>query len=230
MKKIKIEVYSDYACPFCYIGKRYLEQALAQFEYAENVEIIHKAYELYPQVGSEVTGTTQERIEWKYHKTAEEALEMIRNIESLAIRAGIAMNYENTQNTNTFTAHRLAKFTERKGKGEEMHERLMKAYFVENLPLADCENLVRLAADIGLNETEVMEFLDDDLLSDEVCSDEEQAKQIGVEAVPFFMINGEISVLGSQPPEQFLLLLEQIYQANNTQFAQGVSCGIDGCH
>ncbi|PSJ80424.1 DsbA family oxidoreductase [Neisseria iguanae] len=230
MNTIKIEMYSDYACPFCYIGQGYLEQALAQFEHADDVEIVHKAYELYPDMTNEVTSTTQGRIEWKYRKTPEGAIEMIRHIEGLAQRAGINMDYEHMQNTNTFEAHRLTKFAESKGKGAEMYARLMKAYFTDNLPLAKRENLVQLATEIGLDKAEVETFLDSDLFADAVRGDENQAKQIGVQAVPFFMVNGEIPVAGSQPPAQFLALLKQVYQENNAQFAEGASCGIDGCH
>ncbi|WP_244298070.1 DsbA family oxidoreductase [Actinobacillus vicugnae] len=210
MNKIKIEMYSDYACPFCYIGKRYLEQALEQFAGRNEVEIVHKAYELYPTMSEEVTSTTQGRIEWKYHKTPEAAMEMIRGIEQKAAGAGLAMNYEKVQNTNTFTAHRLTKFAESKGKGAEMNERLFKAYFTDNLPLANRATLLQCAEDVGLNLAEVTAFLNSDVLSESVRADEQQAKHIGVQAVPFFVINDEIAVAGSQPPAQFLALLESI--------------------
>ncbi|WP_373818103.1 DsbA family oxidoreductase [Glaesserella sp.] len=212
MKKIKIEMYSDYACPFCYIGKSHLEQALAQFEHADKVEIVHKAYELYPQTGETVTSTTQGRIEWKYHKTPEQALEMIRHIENLAKRAGIAMNYENVQNTNTFKAHRLTKFAA--SKENEMYNRLMKAYFTDNLPLADRKTLLQCAEDVGLDLAETEAFLNSNDFADSVTADETQARHIGVRSVPFFVING-VEVAGSQPPARFLALLQQVYAANN---------------
>lgn len=224
---MKIEMYSDYACPFCYIGKRYLEQALAEFEDTENVEIVHKAFELYPQAGQTVTNTTQGRIEWKYGKTPEGAMEMIRHIEQLATGAGLAMNYENVQNTNTFNAHRLTKLAESLGKGAEMNERLFHAYFTENLPLADRENLIKFAEDVGISRELVEKMLDSDEFSDKVIFDEQQAREIGVRAVPFFVIDEKIAIPGSQPPAQFLAILRQ--QAALNAVEQGTACGVDGC-
>lgn len=224
---MKIEMYSDYACPFCYIGKRYLEQALAEFEEAESVEIEHKAFELYPHAGQTVTNTTQGRIEMKYGKTPAGAMEMIRHIEQLASGAGLAMNYENVQNTNTFNAHRLTKLAESLGKGAEMNERLFHAYFTENLPLAGRENLIQFATDISIPAERVAQMLDTDEFADQVRADEQLARQISVTAVPFFVIDGKIAVPGSQPPAQFLAILREQFAENH---AKPTACGVDGCH
>lgn len=227
---MKIEMYSDYACPFCYIGKQYLKTALAEFAHQDEVEIVYKAYELYPTASNHVTNTTQGRIEWKYHKSAAEAIEMIRYIERLAANAGIQMNYENVQNTNTFQAHRLMKFAESRGKGAEMNERLMKAYFTDNLPLADQDILLQCALDVGLEKEETLAFLASDTFADAVRSDEKQAHQVGIQAVPFFIINDQITLSGSQPPAQFLSVLNEVYQRNNATPQQGQHCDINGCH
>lgn len=132
---MQIEIWSDYACPYCYIGKRNLEKALEKFEHNDKIKIVHKAFELYPHMGKEVTTTTQGRIEQKYGKTPEEAQEMIDHIERVAERVGLEMNYDSVKNTNTFDAHRLTKFAEEKGKANEMNERLFKAYFTDNIAL-----------------------------------------------------------------------------------------------
>lgn len=223
---MKIEMYSDYACPFCYIGKRYLEQALAEFDGAEQVDIEHKAFELYPHAGQTVTNTTQGRIEMKYGKTPAGAMAMIRHIEQQASGAGLAMNYENVQNTNTFNAHRLTKLAESLGKGAEMNERLFHAYFTENLPLASRENLLKFGEDVGISRELVEKMLDSDEFADQVNQDEQLARQIGVTAVPFFVIDGKIAVSGSQPPAQFLAILREQAAKN---LAPATVCGVDEC-
>ncbi|OOF56939.1 DsbA family oxidoreductase [Rodentibacter myodis] len=227
---MKIEIWSDYACPFCYIGKRQLQQALEKFEGDENVEIIYRTFELYPQAPQKVETTTQQRIEWKYRKTPEGAMEMIRNIEILAKRVGLAMNYENVQNTATFDAHRLTHFAAAKGKGEAMNERLFKAYFTDNLPLADRENLISFAVEVGLDRNEVEAMLASDEYADSAKADQLQAQKMGVQAVPFFLIDGKTELAGSQPVSIFLNALQQAAQAESEPtLIEGASCGIDGC-
>lgn len=207
---MKIEIFSDYACPFCYIGKRYLEQALQDFPQRDEVEVIFRSYELYPHASDKVTNTTQGRIEQKYRKTPDEALAMIRHIEEKAAATGLTMNYEKVQNTNTFNAHRLTHFAEAHGKGKAMTEQLFKAYFTYNLPLADSQVLLDLAQEVGLSRQATAEMLASQAFADEVQADLAKAKVIGVRAVPFFVINDRFIVEGSQPPAQFLALLNQL--------------------
>ncbi|UOO81341.1 DsbA family oxidoreductase [Uruburuella testudinis] len=227
---MKIEMYSDYACPFCYIGKRQLEQALAQFEHADDVEIVHKAFELYPHAGDSVSNTTQGRIERKYGKSPTGAMQMIRGIEAMAAKAGLAMNYENVQNTNTFNAHRLTKLAHSLGKGDAMNERLFQAYFIENLPLANRDNLIRLAEAVGIAREQVENMLDSDAFAAETRADLAQAQQVGVQAVPFFVVDGQVSLAGSQPAAHFLSVLNQVW-ADSAQplLQEGAACGVDGC-
>lgn len=206
---MKIEIWSDYACPYCYIGKRHLQQALARFEHREHVEIAHKAFELYPDAGPTVRNTTQQRIEAKYRKSPDEARQMIAHIEQLASRAGLTMNYAGVQNTNTFDAHRLTKVAARHGKANEMDERLLEAYFTANLPLADRNNLLQIAQDAGLDRSEIERALDDDTCADAVRDDERQAALLGIQGVPFFLIDGKIALSGAQPAGQLLAALQQ---------------------
>lgn len=225
---MNIELWSDYACPYCYIGKRHLEEALAQFEYRAEVNVVYKAFELYPDAPKEVYSTTQGRIEWKYGKSPEEAKRMIAHIEEAASRAGIDMNYADVQNTNTFDAHRLQKLAEQQGKGWEMNERLMKAYFIDNLPLARHENLLNLAEEIGLKRDDVRQMLDGAQYAEAVREDEQQAHAIGVRGVPFFVIDGKIVLSGASPIAQLTLALNQAWQAQSARL-EGMICGADGC-
>lgn len=227
---MKIEIWSDYACPFCYIGKRQLETALSQFKQRDNVEVVYRTFELYPHAGATVSNTTQGRIEQKYSKTPQGALAMIRQIEDHAERVGIAMRYEGVQNTNTFDAHRLTKFAESKGLASTMNERLMEAYFIDNSPLATRENLLNCAEDIGLDRAETAQMLDSEAFTDIARSEQQKAAQIGVDSVPFFLIDGEVALSGAQPAQMFLNALNDVwahYQQNNQMI--GISCGIDGC-
>ena len=144
---MKIEIWSDYACPYCYIGKRYLEQALAEFEYAHEVEIVYKAFELDPNAAKEVDTTTLSRIEYKYAKSKAQAQQMIDHIISMGDEADLDMRYDRVHYTNTFDAHRLAKFAATQGKALEMSERLFRAYFTDTLPLADHSVLIEIATD-----------------------------------------------------------------------------------
>ncbi|ABR74681.1 DsbA family oxidoreductase [Actinobacillus succinogenes] len=226
---MKIKIWSDYACPFCYVGKRHLEAALRQFAHAENVEIVYKAFELDPTAPAIVTATTQQRIERKYGRTPAGAMEFIRNVEAAGKRAGLEIHY--VQNTNTFDAHRLTKLAETLGKADEINERLMKAYFTENLALANRENLVKCAEDAGINREQVENLLNSDRFAQSARNDEHQARQIGIQGVPFFVIDGKIGLSGAQPADYMLQALNQAWnEQTESEITAGIACGIDGCN
>lgn len=228
---MKIEIWSDYACPFCYVGKRHLESALTRFAQAQEVQIIHRAFELDPNASPEVTGTTQARIAKKYGKSLTGALDMIRYIENAGKSAGFTMNYETTQYTNTFDAHRLTKLAEMLGKVDEINERLMKAYFTENLALAKPETLIKCAEDVGIERELVEKMLNSDQFKTETRADEQLAHQMGVQGVPFFVIDEKFAISGAQPVEQFVTALNQAYaESNRAATIHGETCGIDGCY
>lgn len=226
---MKIQIWSDYACPYCYIGKRHLEQALEQFAHKDEVEIEFKAFELYPNAPKTAVNTTGERIEKKYAKTPEGALDMIAHIEKMASRAGLNMNYAGVKNTNTFDAHRLYQWAKSQGKGSAMNERLMQAYFSDNLELANHDNLARFASDIGLNGDEAKKMLASDDFIQAVKDDEAEAQSVGVQGVPFFVFDGKTATSGAMPVGSLVQLLNQIYEENQNDNLIGVSCGIDGC-
>ncbi|AHG73177.1 polyketide synthase PKS [Mannheimia sp. USDA-ARS-USMARC-1261] len=207
---MKIEVWSDFACPFCYIGKRHLEQALAQFE--GEVEVIFRAFELDPHANGEPEGDIQQRLMQKYQKTAGQADEMINYVEEAGKQAGLDLRYRTTQYTRTFEAHRLAKFAESKGLGEAMVERLFKAYFTDNTILAKRTELIGLALEIGLERDEVAQLLTGDDFGHEVREDERVAHKYGIHSVPFFVIDEKLGVSGAQPPEVLLNAIKQALQ------------------
>ncbi|AIL32725.1 hypothetical protein IX83_04870 [Basilea psittacipulmonis DSM 24701] len=205
-----IDIWFDYACPFCYIAEKQLAQALIQFQKPVNVQ--YKSFELYPHASHIVTNSTQQRIERKYQKSPEEALHMIRSIEHYARQTGILMNYEQVQNTQTFDAHRLTHFARRKRREQAMHARLMKAYFEDNLILADHRTLILLAQEVELNPHEVADMLNSDEYCQEVRNDEQEAMQLNIQSIPFFLINQKIALTGSRSSADFLKILEQVQE------------------
>ncbi|KAK9453381.1 DsbA family oxidoreductase [Dipodascopsis uninucleata] len=208
---MKIEVWSDYACPYCYVGKRGLSLALEEFEHKDKTEVTFRAFELDPSAPKEVITTIPDKFAKKYGKSLEETMQIISRMEKYAKEVGIDMHYETAKSSNTFDAHRLTKFAESKNLGLQMTEQLFKGYFVDNIVLADHSSLTKAAKDTGLDETEVKAVLESDQYAAEVRRDEMQANRAGIHAVPFFLINGRYAVSGAQPKEELLSTLQQVW-------------------
>lgn len=228
---MKIEVWSDFVCPFCYIGKRRLELALAQFPHREKVDIVFKSFELDPNVETNESITIDQVLAKKYGMSLEEARRANQGIVEQAASVGLNYDFSTMSPTNTFQAHRLAKFAEKQGKMMEMTERLFQAHFTESQRIDDHETLVRLAEEIGLNPDEVSEVLKHNLYSDEVRADEREAQMLGVRGVPFFVINRKYAISGAQPTEVFLRALQKVWaeEENSTQLEMLDSKGADNC-
>ncbi|MFD1038282.1 DsbA family oxidoreductase [Virgibacillus byunsanensis] len=212
---MKIEVWSDFVCPFCYIGKRRLEGALEQFAHKENVAIEYKSYELDPNAQKDPGKSIHELLAGKYGMTVEKAKNTNENLGRQAAELGLTYNFDTMQHTNTFDAHRVAKFAEEKGMGKEMTERLLYAYFTESKNISEHDTLIELAGEVGLESQQVATLLKVDDYAIHVRADEEQARQIGVEGVPFFVFNEKYAVSGAQPPEAFSEVLEKVWQEEN---------------
>src|SRR5699024_7081425 len=208
---MKIEVWSDYACPFCYIGKRHLDLALEQFPHKEYVSVRFKSYELDPEAAVDPKKSYHQMLADKFNKSIAEAEEMTSGIATQAATAGLDYQFEEMVSTNTFDAHRLTKFAENSGKGLQMVERLFKAHFTEAEHVGDVESLTKLAVEVGLDKDEVEEFLQSCKGTKRVREEEEQAMQIGVRGVPFFVLNDKYALSGAQPPEAFLQALNQVW-------------------
>ncbi len=200
---MKIEIWSDYVCPFCYIGKRELENALKKTGYQDQVEVELKSYQLSPEAPASTEESIYESLAKKYGMTIEQAKQQSEGIIARANSLGLNYHYENLSPANTFKAHRLAKYAESVGKGAEMSERLLRAYFSESKQIGLADVLVELAVEVGLDKQAVEDILNDGSFADEVLTDIEQASQIGVRGVPFFVINGKYAISGAQPGEVF---------------------------
>lgn len=232
---MKIELWSDYACPYCYIGEKRLEKAMEAIANKEGIEVEFKAFELDPQASKEVTSTTKVRIAKKYRISEDEAQDMIDNITRTAAGEGLKYNYGTTRYTNTFDAHRVTKYAQSKGK-TEIIEKLFDAYFTDNLELSNHQLLIDIASSIGLDKEEVKRVLDNNEFAEEVRNDEREAYVLGVQGVPFFLINRKYQLSGAQPVEMIRNALVRIMEEEkkenivNIEKSAAMACSINGCN
>jgi predicted DsbA family dithiol-disulfide isomerase len=208
---VKIDIWSDIVCPFCYIGKRHLELALDGFEHADDVEIVWHSYELDPTIEAVPDGTLVEKIAAKYGMTPEQSQRSQEDIAARAAEVGLEFNWREARFGNTFDAHRLVHLAAQHGRAGEAHERLMRAYFTEGVAVGDTHELQRLGAELGLPDDEVRELFDSDRFADEVRADEETARAAGISSVPFFVFGEKYAVSGAQPVELFGQALTQTW-------------------
>ena len=201
---MKVEIWSDVMCPFCYIGKRKFEAALSQFEGKENVFVEWKSYQLNPSLktdpGKNINAYLAEIKGW----TIDQAKEMNARVTAMAKEVGLNYDFDKVIVANSFDAHRLVQYAKRKEKADEMEENLFKAYFVEGKNTADHKVLLELAKSAGLDEKETSDILASALFSDEVEEDAETAAKLGVRGVPFFVFDRKYAVSGAQAVEVFL--------------------------
>lgn len=209
-KKIKIEVWSDFVCPFCYIGKRRLETALDKFEYKDEVELVFKSYELDPLAKKKYDENINQIIAKKYGITVEQAKKSNEQIVAQAKELGLNYNFEDLIPTNTFDAHRLAHYAKSEGKMNELTERILKAYFVDSLNISEHNVLAGLAGEAGIDTQKALEVLKSDSYTSEVRKDEEDASRLKISGVPYFVINSKYSINGAQREELFLEVLEKV--------------------
>jgi len=196
---MQIEIWSDIICPWCYIGKRRFEMALAGFAQRESVRVIWRSFELDPNAPPQYPGTLEELLVRKYGTSPQQAASMNARVTRLAKEVGLEYRLTNAHPGNTFDAHRLLHFAASRQLGDQATERVMHAYFCEELVVGDHTALVRLAPELGLSKNEVSEMLESDAYSDEVRSDEARAAELGIAAVPFFLFDGKTGISGAQP-------------------------------
>jgi predicted DsbA family dithiol-disulfide isomerase len=190
MKKLSVDVWSDVVCPWCYIGKRRLESALAKFSHRDDVELVWRAFELDPSAPKIAVGDHAERIAKKYGRSREQIAEMTRNITSLAAVEGLDFQLEASRSGNTFDAHRVLHLAGERGKQDAVKERFFKGYMTEKEAIGDPEVLIRLAAEAGLDAEEVRAVLASDRYAKEVREEEAAARQLQISGVPFFVLGG----------------------------------------
>jgi predicted DsbA family dithiol-disulfide isomerase len=235
MKKLRIDVWSDIACPWCYVGKRRLEAALARFPHRDAVEVIWRAFELdasAPRV-RDAAASYAERLSKKYGSGVAEAEAMIRRMTDVAAADGLDFRFDRIRPGNTFDAHRLLHLGHERGAQDAVKERFLRAYMTEGEAIGDPDALSRLSREAGLDADEVAGVLATDTYAREVRDDEAEARALGISGVPFFVFGGRFGVSGAQPAEVLLRALEQGWaeaaEKGDAGSTEGAACGPDGC-
>ena len=206
---MKIEVWYDFVCTRCYIGKRILEIALDKFKYEDEVELVFKSYELIAFSEERNNETMNEITARKYHMTLDEAKASNHYIVEKAKEVDLDFNLDKVIPKNTLDAHRVVHYAKTENKSGEMIERIFKAHFVDALDISDHSVLASLAGEVGLNSEKVISILESDQYREEVTNDEDTASRLGIGGVPYYIINRKYAVPGAQPPEFFLEILEK---------------------
>lgn len=232
---MKIEIWSDVMCPFCYIGKRRLEQALEQLPFNKDIEVEWKSYQLDPSIKNEPNKKVNQYLAERKGWSLSYAREMNDHVTNMAAEAGLQYNFDKAVVANSFDAHRFAHLAARHGKGDAAEESLFKAYFTEGKNIADIDTLVQLGTEIGLDSAEVKQALESNAQAQAVRQDMEEAEALGVRGVPFFVLDRKYAVSGAQPVEVFKQALEQAYtewkaerDKNPLKIIEGQTCSPDG--
>lgn len=232
---MKVEIWSDYMCPFCYIGKRRFEEALESFPHKDQIEVIYRSYELNPNEQRDTEETTYESLAKKYGMSVQEAKSMTENVVQQAKTVGLNYNFDVIKPTNSFDAHRLTHYAAEQGKAQGLTERLFSAYFEQGEHIGSREVLIRLAGEVGIDPIQAEKVLSESAYAEEVRSDEKQGAALGIQGVPFFVIDRKYGISGAQPPQVFTDALTQawsesqplkVFGGSNDALCTDDSCGI----
>ena len=237
---MKVEIWSDVVCPWCYIGKRRFESALRRFAHRDEVEVVWRSFELDPTATSALRpGDGPEyvdRLAAKYRMAREQAQQAVASTTATAAAVGLDFHMDRALAANTFDAHRVIHLAAERRRQAQVKERLMRAHFTEGEAVGDRAALVRLAVDAGLDADEVRSVLDTGAYADAVRADEAEAAALGIRGVPFFVLDRKYGVSGAQVPEQLLAALEQAWRErtpvpvlNDPDGGTDEACGPDGC-
>jgi predicted DsbA family dithiol-disulfide isomerase len=228
---MEVDIWSDIACPWCYIGKRRFEQALTEFEHADDVHVTWRSFELDPNAPPQREGDLAGLLAAKYGMTVERARASQAQLTQTAAAEGLEFRFDIARSGLTFDGHRIIHLAATHGRGDAMKERLMRAYFTEGELIADHEALVRMASEVGISKLETRTVLAGKRFADAVRADEAVAQQLGIGAVPTFVVNRKLAMSGANPPDQLLALLRQGWEQDSaaTVVDAGAACGPDGC-
>ncbi|CUU47803.1 DsbA family oxidoreductase [Clostridium beijerinckii] len=211
---MKVEIWSDFVCPFCYMGERKFEKALELFEHKDEVEIVFKSFQLNMDQAEVKDKDIHQVIADKYNISYEQAKANNDRIVKAAQEVGLNYRFDILKLNNTELAHQISKYAEYNDKGKELVDRYFKAYFEEGFDIGNKEKLIELAEEIGLNVIELKKRLDDGSLKAEIEKDKALARELDISGVPFFVINDKYAVSGAQEPEEFLKVLKKASNYN----------------
>jgi len=231
---MKVEIWSDVMCPFCYIGKRKFENALNEFAGRDDIEIRWRSFQLAPDLKTDTTKTVYDYLAERKGWTPDYSRKVHQQLEATAKEVGLNYDFDRAIPANSLKAHRFSHLAARHNLQNLAEERLFAAYFTEGRNIDDDATLIQLGNDLGLNPTEVMLALDSTEYTDAVNRDIEEAARIGVRGVPFFVFNDKYAVSGAQPSEVFLQALQQSYAEYQKEEGagaisnSGATCSADG--
>jgi predicted DsbA family dithiol-disulfide isomerase len=229
---MRVEIWSDIACPWCYIGKRRFEKALAQFEHRDELEVIWRSFELDPNAPSGYEESQDVLLAKKYGVSAEQARAMTSRVAAEARKEGLEFRFDIMKPGNTFDAHRVAHLAATVGLREAVVERFFRGYFTEGAPIGDKATVLYLATDAGLEPAAVQATLDSDAYADAVRADEARARSLGITGVPFFAIDERYGVSGAQSPEMLLEALRRAHGESKLVVVAGddeANCDDESC-
>ncbi|WP_058308037.1 DsbA family oxidoreductase [Gracilibacillus massiliensis] len=233
---MQIEIWSDFVCPFCYIGKQRLEQALERFPEKLDVSIQYKSFELDPNAPKYSGKNIHEALAAKYNMSLEQAKQANQQIAEQAKSVGLEFVFDTMKPSNTFHAHRISKYAATINREAEYVNTMLYHYFTLSKDLSDPNTLRAITNDIGFDLDQVNKILEDDsLYADQVRSDQEEANKLGITGVPFFVINKKYAISGAQPIETFMQAIEKVVEEENQELEslnikQGSFCDGDNCN
>ncbi|SCY75422.1 protein disulfide-isomerase [Flavobacterium anhuiense] len=235
---MKIEIWSDVICPFCYIGKRNFEAALEQFDHKEQIEVVWKSFLLDPSISEQSSESYHQYLTKRKNMPLEQVNAMLANVTQMAKQSGLDYHLDQSIIVNSQKAHQLIQFSKTKKLGDKAEELLFLAFFTDVKNIADTESLVKIGLELGLDEIELKSIFDDQKYKYEITQDIQEAQNIGISGVPFFLFDRKYAVSGAQPSQVFLETLNTSFtkwRASNPktpiQVIQGSNCSLeDGCN
>ncbi len=235
-QKMKVEIWSDVVCPFCYIGKRKFEEALANFDHANQIEVVWKSFQLDPSQKSNPNISVMEELASKKGWTLEYASDVSESVTDMAAEEGLQFDFSKAVVANTFNAHRLLQFAKTQGKGSALKELLLSGYFTEGKNIDDAATLIELGVLIGLDKTETEKVVDDKMLfAKDVSANIAEARELGINGVPFFVLDRKYGISGAQETKVFTKSLEKAFAewqtvqpANALETTEGAVCTPEG--
>ncbi|MCH5226245.1 MAG: DsbA family oxidoreductase [Muribaculaceae bacterium] len=232
---ININIFSDFACPWCYIGEKRLEKAISRLGLAGDVNICYRAFELDPNAPKEAKLTSAERIAAKYNLPLEKAQKKVAQIDNVAREDGLDFNYSGAKPCNTFDAHRLVKLAEHSYDNATVNkvvQALFDAYFTRNLVISDPKVLEEVGTSAGIDLSDIKDMLESDQYNEDVINDENEARNLGVTGVPFIILDGKMAIPGAVSTEDFMDALSHINESvklNEKGDTCAAGCDEGGC-
>lgn len=231
MDNMRVEVWTDVVCPYSWIGVTELLKAIDAFDHSDEVEVIHRSFEIDPDAPAESVSLVEDQIA-RYEQTEAEASNNNQALADLAASIGLNFNWRAARSANSMDAHRVLQLARKEDKGDVAQARFAQGFFTDGEDLSDHETIQRLATEVGLDEVRVKEVLDSVEFAENVHLDEQEAIARGITGVPFILFEGQWAVSGAQTEETFIEALETVYENMNNPYANvggGCGCGGGGC-